>query len=73
VCSAIPGWTCDPQYYDTGLADDCDCGCGIIDPDCPNSQAASCDYCDAGSCANDGTTFGCDIPLLVPNDNAVCI
>jgi len=31
-------WTCDPALYyqlDTGIADfSCDCGCGIIDPDC---------------------------------------
>ena len=28
------GWTCDPSYYDAGAEDYCDCGCGVLDPDC---------------------------------------
>ena len=27
-----PDWTCSPQYYNA--SDGCDCGCGVIDPDC---------------------------------------
>lgn len=51
-CTPVPdAWTCTDSYYDGG--DGCDCGCGVVDPDCPNGNAASCDYCDpnAGSCA----------------------
>ncbi|NUO47772.1 MAG: hypothetical protein HOV80_02830 [Polyangiaceae bacterium] len=75
VCTPGPvGWTCDPDYYDSGFADDCDCGCGIPDPDCDNALPATCDYCESGgSCANNGTsTFGCNTALLLPNDNSVC-
>lgn len=43
------GWTCDPDYY--GGDDGCDCGCGLLDPDCAGSSVNSCDYCDDnGSC-----------------------
>ncbi|HEY2775375.1 MAG TPA: hypothetical protein VGK20_15135 [Candidatus Binatia bacterium] len=46
---AVPGaWTCDPGFYADGF---CDCGCGIVDPDCADATVASCQYCDdAGSC-----------------------
>jgi hypothetical protein len=30
--NAIKNWTCDPQRY--GSKDGCDCGCGVMDPDC---------------------------------------
>jgi len=44
-----PGWTCEAYLY--GAADGCDCGCGVIDPDCIDGTVASCEYCDAvGSC-----------------------
>ncbi len=47
--SPIPGWTCVPGYYNAG--DGCDCGCGIVDPDCADATAASCDFCgDPGAC-----------------------
>jgi hypothetical protein len=45
-----PGWTCRAEYY--GTADGCDCGCGVIDPDCADGTVASCDYCAlSGSCS----------------------
>jgi hypothetical protein len=68
ICDAPPvGWTCSLAYYDTGLAGDCDCGCGIFDPDCANLLATSCDYCDdTGSCATDCTEID-------PTNNPVCI
>jgi len=45
-----PGWTCGAEYYGTG--DGCDCGCGVIDPDCADGTVASCDYCgQPGSCS----------------------
>lgn len=46
-CRAVDvpdGWTCDPYVYDD--ADDvCDCGCGVIDPDCADATVGSCDSC----------------------------
>ncbi len=45
-----PGWTCRTEYY--GTSDGCDCGCGVIDPDCADGTVASCDYCGlSGSCS----------------------
>ncbi len=48
--SDINEWLCNPEYY--GTNDGCDCGCGIIDPDCGNAGCAppscydsTCDYC----------------------------
>ena len=35
-------WLCDAAYY--GTADGCDCGCGLIDPDC-NGGTVTCEYC----------------------------
>ena len=43
-------WTCDPTYY--GLADGCDCGCGVVDPDCADATLDSCQYCN-----DDGSVF----------------
>lgn len=41
-------WTCQDSYY--GTDDGCDCGCGIVDPDCEGITIESCDYlaCDPG-------------------------
>jgi hypothetical protein len=61
-----PGWTCSGEYYGTG--DGCDCGCGIIDPDCTDGTLASCDYCDLpGSC---DWTYWCD--RIDPAQNWLC-
>ncbi|MGV3623089.1 MAG: hypothetical protein ACO1OB_19880, partial [Archangium sp.] len=56
VCVSSPAtWTCDQDFYDESdfgcffTEDCCDCGCGIVDPDCSNSQRASCDYNFCGS------------------------
>lgn len=48
LSTAPTGWTCDPAWFGTGNA--CDCGCGIIDPDCEATCGAIC--CDAvnGTC-----------------------
>lgn len=40
--NAPAGWDCAPSYYDRN--DGCDCGCGIIDPDCSNGGEEACDY-----------------------------
>ena len=66
---APTGWTCNIGYY--GAMDGCDCGCGVLDPDCPNSTNAVCDYCDdVGSCQT--LSIGCP-GLIDPNNNTICI
>jgi len=61
------GWTCNPAYY--GTNDGCDCGCGILDPDCADATVASCVWCgDAGACSSD---FTCSD--INPANNATCI
>ena len=60
-------WTCNLDYYASD--DGCDCGCGLIDPDCADEALAFCDYCDNdGSCSSD---FPCP-GLIDPEDNAQC-
>lgn len=64
------GWTCDPTFFDSGNASDCDCGCGVQDPDCADLLVASCDYCaDTGSCAESG---GSCPSFINPTNNAIC-
>lgn len=70
-CDPYPpqGWVC-PQHR---FADEtsCDCGCGVVDPDCEDATYAACDSCDlAGSCSlerHDGCSTSID-----PNDNSRC-
>ncbi len=60
------GWTCDATYY--GAGDGCDCGCGVVDPDCADMAVGSCDFCDdAGSCSADACPGDIDA-----NDNSTC-
>ena len=61
------GWNCAPETYADGGV--CDCGCGLVDPDCMDETAASCDECNGeGSCAAD--EMGC---MTIENmDNSVC-
>lgn len=69
VCDVTKAWTCDLALYDSG--GDCDCGCGLFDPDCKNSKATACDTCTAaGSCADPATT-DC-IGAIHAVNNAVC-
>jgi hypothetical protein len=45
-------WTCAPDKFAGG--DNCDCGCGVLDPDCESPNASRCTTCGAyGSCAKD--------------------
>lgn len=46
-----PEWLCIEAAY--GRGDGCDCGCGVLDPDCAGDEsAAACTFCVApGSCA----------------------
>jgi len=62
-CAAPPLWTCSPGLYGDGV---CNCGCGVVDIDCPDATAASCQLCDQSSCA----PFQC--AAVDPNDNAHC-
>jgi hypothetical protein len=50
----VPGWTCQPSLY--GADDGCDCGCGLLDPDCQGTAAAgACTFCNnPGSCDESG-------------------
>ncbi|HTQ05676.1 MAG TPA: hypothetical protein VMI54_17560 [Polyangiaceae bacterium] len=62
-CEVPPGWTCDPTTYGDGT---CNCGCGIVDVDCPDAEASSCEVCDNTSC----WPLHCD--HLSADDNAHC-
>jgi hypothetical protein len=64
-----PGdWTCYFEFYDND--DGCDCGCGIVDPDCADATVDSCTYCSQlGSC---GAPGGCP-SNIDPDNNAVCL
>jgi len=50
------GWVCDEVYYDD-LFDECDCGCGIPDPDCGGSGCSEVGCCDTSTCASMGCSF----------------
>jgi hypothetical protein len=47
-----PGWTCGEETDDALATPDCDCGCGVIDPACRDTQKASCKEpgCSVASC-----------------------
>jgi hypothetical protein len=65
VCEAV--WECDPSFYGTG--DGCDCGCGLMDPDCDSALGSACRYCEL--CI--GTDDNCaSNPAVDPNHNALC-
>lgn len=53
------GWGCDPRNY--GRLDGCDCGCGLVDPDCSDSSAAVFG-CQAGQTCSDGVCSGASQP-----------
>ena len=42
------GWTCTASWY--GTDDGCDCGCGVMDSDCPSAGRDACEYnhCESG-------------------------
>lgn len=67
TCLAPPKeWTCSPAAYGDGKV--CDCGCGVVDLDCPDSKPSSCDNCEtSGSCA-----FAKCPSKLAPDDNSSC-
>ena len=50
MCEPAGGsWSCNINYY--GTNDGCDCGCGVIDPDCSSNFAGACGFteCPAGT------------------------
>jgi hypothetical protein len=52
LCFQAPaGWTCNAAYYNDGV---CDCGCGILDPECAGSADTDCDEnrCGPGQTVN---------------------
>lgn len=64
--TGIPGWTCLVSAYDDGS--ECHCGCGIVDPDCEDASAGSCDVCSFhGSCAGGACPSSID-----EHDNSRC-
>jgi hypothetical protein len=63
-----PGWTCAVFYYSDAF---CDCGCGVLDPDCIDGTVASCDYCGAeGSC---NPLYVDCLGNIVPAQNWLCL
>jgi hypothetical protein len=46
TCAPVGGvpaeWTCNADFY--GVADGCDCGCGVVDLDCADATIASCEF-----------------------------
>jgi hypothetical protein len=61
-----PGWTCSAWTYADGQQ--CECGCGLPDPDCQDATVSSCDNCLAqGSCAK-----GLCPSSIVADDNTRC-
>jgi hypothetical protein len=50
ACLPPPGgWTCAAEYYADQFS--CDCGCGILDPDCGENNFDYCSACPEGSCS----------------------
>ena len=62
-------WTCPLSLYDQiGLAEACDCGCGLTDPDCDDMSVESCEMCDnPGSCSEEACPGTIDAL-----DNSIC-
>jgi hypothetical protein len=75
---AVPdAWTCSPAWY--GTRDDCDCGCGVRDPDCdlPNMRVLNCargSRCDAdGQCTVPlPETWACNWTFYNAGDDCDC-
>jgi hypothetical protein len=67
ACEAPPsGWTCLDYYYADTVY--CDCGCGVMDPDCENDDIGSCDTCGLSGGCSGGTCPG----SIDPNDITTC-
>jgi hypothetical protein len=67
ISSCVPapdGWTCADELYSDGAS--CDCGCGVLDPDCFENERGYCTICPEGSCSRS------DCRDLDPEDITVC-
>ena len=65
IVNVPDAWTCDRRYYDDGF---CDCGCAVVDPDCPSDDVSACEQCDGdGSCGTEPCPGTID-----PTDTAQC-
>jgi hypothetical protein len=67
ICTGAPyAWRCEERYYNDGQL--CNCGCGVVDPDCESADIEACDVCDFnGSCSKQ------DCPGTIdPTSNAFC-
>jgi hypothetical protein len=54
-------WTCNPAYY--GVRDDCDCMCGVRDPDCDDASLRILGCAAGETCGSDGRcTAGRTVP-----------
>ena len=60
-------WSCDAGLYSDG---NCDCGCGVLDPDCADGNAATCqnDHCPTDEVPVDGQNWLCESETTVPAD-----
>jgi hypothetical protein len=61
-----PTWTCTPGFY--GAVDGCDCGCGVVDPDCSDQTEFDTCFCGTGSCSSAD-----DCASVDPSNNSQCI
>lgn len=71
ITSCIPppaAWECPAYAYADGYQ--CECGCGILDPDCESLEASSCEFCPIaeGACGDD--YYCADV---LPDDNTRCV
>ena len=62
-CQIPAQWSCAPETYGDGV---CNCGCGVVDVDCPDAKASSCEKCDSSSCDQ----FACQVET---DDSAHCV
>jgi hypothetical protein len=68
LCKDPPlSWKCGGTSYFDGHT--CDCGCGAVDPDCPDARNTSCEACPEESC---GYALGCPKEIFVATDNSLC-
>jgi hypothetical protein len=75
---AVPDmWTCNPSWWDAG--DDCDCDCGVRDPDCDDPTLDVYNCAEGSTCNEDGTcairvpdTWNCDDSWYNAGDDCDC-
>lgn len=66
ICTIPSAWTCERSYYGDGAV--CDCGCGVVDSDCPDANVASC-----ARCTNNGGCNYVSCTYINATNNAVCL